>query len=81
MLEKLQARISKDGTDADLIKEFSDVENKSDRMKALIRLGIRYERMELLKNNVPYNDTVQDVALNQNLIFAKIGSEEMIIAL
>lgn len=85
----LQCRLAKDGSDQDLQKAFQDeeirkanVDNRSERIKILLRLGLQYEQIRLLETTTPYNRAVQDAALNrQDVIHAKIGTDEFMLVI
>jgi|HigsolmetaAR206D_1030411.scaffolds.fasta_scaffold34040_1 hypothetical protein len=79
MIPLLQCRLAKDGRDTDLEEAFRDVKNRSERMKHLIRLGLKVEQGGVIDDNETLIFDGQDLAPARDVIVAQIGTNRVVL--
>lgn len=79
MIPMLQCRLARDGSDADLQEAFRDVENRSERMKYLIRLGLKVEQAGVFNDSETLIFDGHDLAPARNVIVAQIGTNRIVL--
>ena len=77
MIPMLQCRLS--NRDTDLQEAFRDVENRSERMKQLLRLGLKAEQTGVFDDNEVFIFDGQDLAPARHAIVARIGSNRIVL--